>query len=101
MIRRPPRSTLFPYTTLFRSQVRLDETRERGVLARIIAAPQPEHAQTGDESARQPCGMAEHETETTEHQAEMTEHHGSLRKRVCCSSKANPRMAAAGISAQE
>src|SRR5438874_13597427 len=25
MIRRPPRSTLFPYTTLFRSQVRLDQ----------------------------------------------------------------------------
>src|SRR2546430_14027798 len=24
MIRRPPRSTLFPYTTLFRSQVELD-----------------------------------------------------------------------------
>src|SRR3712207_9324575 len=24
MIRRPPRSTLFPYTTLFRSQVKLD-----------------------------------------------------------------------------
>src|SRR2546430_10724274 len=30
MIRRPPRSTLFPYTTLFRSQVnlRMAETRE-------------------------------------------------------------------------
>src|SRR3712207_6882722 len=25
MIRRPPRSTLFPYTTLFRSQQRMDE----------------------------------------------------------------------------
>src|SRR3712207_8750025 len=25
MIRRPPRSTLFPYTTLFRSQLLLDE----------------------------------------------------------------------------
>src|SRR5438046_8629608 len=25
MIRRPPRSTLFPYTTLFRSERRLDE----------------------------------------------------------------------------
>src|SRR3989442_10664546 len=25
MIRRPPRSTLFPYTTLFRSVVRLDD----------------------------------------------------------------------------
>src|SRR5256885_8081903 len=28
MIRRPPRSTLFPYTTLFRSQVTSRKTRE-------------------------------------------------------------------------
>src|SRR3712207_9501707 len=28
MIRRPPRSTLFPYTTLFRSQAALDAVRE-------------------------------------------------------------------------
>src|SRR5690349_23375287 len=28
MLRRPPRSTLFPYTTLFRS--RIDQRRERG-----------------------------------------------------------------------
>src|SRR3712207_7488848 len=27
MIRRPPRSTLFPYTTLFRSERRLDRSR--------------------------------------------------------------------------
>src|SRR3989454_6233562 len=27
MIRRPPRSTLFPYTTLFRSHVRTDDRR--------------------------------------------------------------------------
>src|SRR2546422_11643856 len=26
MIRRPPRSTLFPYTTLFRSEINLEET---------------------------------------------------------------------------
>src|SRR3712207_8472482 len=32
MIRRPPRSTLFPYTTLFRSQAR----RERARLAREL-----------------------------------------------------------------
>src|SRR2546430_9141841 len=33
MIRRPPRSTLFPYTTLFRSEAALDQRvdRERGV----------------------------------------------------------------------
>src|SRR3712207_6949465 len=30
MIRRPPRSTLFPYTTLFRSRAAVDELRERG-----------------------------------------------------------------------
>src|SRR2546430_11538047 len=29
MIRRPPRSTLFPYTTLFRSDRRVDEHPER------------------------------------------------------------------------
>src|SRR2546425_9866348 len=28
MIRRPPRSTLFPYTTLFRSRARVGEQRE-------------------------------------------------------------------------
>src|SRR3712207_7016718 len=32
MIRRPPRSTLFPYTTLFRSQWRL-ETENQAVIA--------------------------------------------------------------------
>src|SRR3712207_6929888 len=31
MIRRPPRSTLFPYTTLFRSQRRWPLVRGRGV----------------------------------------------------------------------
>src|SRR3712207_9376863 len=29
MIRRPPRSTLFPYTTLFRSQAELDRHQDR------------------------------------------------------------------------
>src|SRR3712207_9020029 len=34
MIRRPPRSTLFPYTTLFRSGGRADEAREGADRAR-------------------------------------------------------------------
>src|SRR5256885_12307295 len=33
MIRRPPRSTLFPYTTLFRS---VGSIRERGLLDRVF-----------------------------------------------------------------
>src|SRR3712207_7046130 len=41
MIRRPPRSTLFPYTTLFRS---------RGEIARRLGHSQahPEHERAGD-----------------------------------------------------
>src|SRR5258708_23248196 len=32
MIRRPPRSTLFPYTTLFRSQVELNLVEQRATV---------------------------------------------------------------------
>src|SRR5437867_10789356 len=35
MIRRPPRSTLFPYTTLFRSQGPGPDAREAGALPRV------------------------------------------------------------------
>src|SRR5260221_8089464 len=40
MIRRPPRSTLFPYTTLFRSHV-------RRAAARAAAGGRPGHAHSG------------------------------------------------------
>src|SRR3712207_7570919 len=36
MIRRPPRSTLFPYTTLFRSDVPVHVRRERVVVDRAV-----------------------------------------------------------------
>src|SRR3712207_7622010 len=39
MIRRPPRSTLFPYTTLFRSPV-----RRRPAPVRVVDAPPPADA---------------------------------------------------------
>src|SRR3712207_9413075 len=43
MIRRPPRSTLFPYTTLFRSlQVLVDAVRDDGVAVARSAADAPE-----------------------------------------------------------
>src|SRR2546429_9039187 len=53
MIRRPPRSTLFPYTTLFRSQ------RETGVApqyAKRVAKILKENVQEG-ESADLPMGL--------------------------------------------
>src|SRR3712207_7974599 len=36
MIRRPPRSTLFPYTTLFRSAQRLDVLPDRGGQTEVV-----------------------------------------------------------------
>src|SRR5258708_29151440 len=59
MIRRPPRSTLFPYTTLFRSQVtprsgrvrRLDPVR-RHPAAPPLAPPRPGGAAPGRAVAR-------------------------------------------------
>src|SRR2546426_11626973 len=44
MIRRPPRSTLFPYTTLFRSVAR-DEAIERGVERQLRAFVRRDGAQ--------------------------------------------------------
>src|SRR2546430_7810663 len=40
MIRRPPRSTLFPYTTLFRSLVVAQEREERRALTALRAGDQ-------------------------------------------------------------
>src|SRR3712207_8116714 len=46
MIRRPPRSTLFPYTTLFRSPVRYrEETIDIGIS--IGVAVFPDHGEDG------------------------------------------------------
>src|SRR5256885_7305629 len=44
MIRRPPRSTLFPYTTLFRSEDMVDHSPfvwRRAMLAEMLNAPIP------------------------------------------------------------
>src|SRR5258708_21800098 len=47
MIRRPPRSTLFPYTTLFRSPDALDPAQERPP-ARSLDQPGPAGRSAGD-----------------------------------------------------
>src|SRR2546430_10215355 len=54
MIRRPPRSTLFPYTTLFRSphaigQARRDLTHDRPLAAIAIAAAAEDDAERSEE----------------------------------------------------
>src|SRR5437870_10499549 len=50
MLRRPPRSTLFPYTTLFRSRLaREDDDPGQGRQALLLSGlQQPETVQVGD-----------------------------------------------------
>src|SRR3712207_7800826 len=50
MIRRPPRSTLFPYTTLFRSYHTGGERTAVGV-AEVVSAPYPDPAAGDDRLA--------------------------------------------------
>src|SRR2546430_6415069 len=55
MIRRPPRSTLFPYTTLFRSRPECQARPHAGPLRRTgrhdVAVPDPSHrGPSGDRS---------------------------------------------------
>src|SRR2546422_6881734 len=53
MIRRPPRSTLFPYTTLFRSRVRRHRRAGRRVaLAEALEVSDPSLAHHQDDRAR-------------------------------------------------
>src|SRR2546423_11924968 len=53
MIRRPPRSTLFPYTTLFRSQrviqARAPRHAHRGAPDRLLGTPRPSAADRSEE----------------------------------------------------
>src|SRR2546430_13298448 len=74
MIRRPPRSTLFPYTTLFRSPckvVALDDPCSRSRREPPRALGIAEHARQG---LRQRAGIAEFEEEASrseEHTSEL------------------------------
>src|SRR3712207_8277352 len=58
MIRRPPRSTLFPYTTLFRSRpgddVRLRDARDRRADAAADLARAPARPAAGRRAPRRP-----------------------------------------------
>src|SRR5437588_8983007 len=47
MIRRPPRSTLFPYTTLFRSKCFVDYDREIALVADRVEAETGRHELLG------------------------------------------------------
>src|SRR3712207_8021315 len=48
MIRRPPRSTLFPYTTLFRSQHQKEDDRKEQTVQDLCHEDEPHQVDTGE-----------------------------------------------------
>src|SRR5256885_4578416 len=73
MIRRPPRSTLFPYTTLFRSGQVAEVTEERGVAHGLVNAPivaQVVHGKLDDRARLDIAARADVMTDPGRHRAE-------------------------------
>src|SRR3712207_8577008 len=66
MIRRPPRSTLFPYTTLFRSEgLVLDLCTGSGNLALALAHHEPRCTVIGSDLSADAIGLAQRNAEHT------------------------------------
>src|SRR2546430_7166097 len=72
MIRRPPRSTLFPYTTLFRSVPHLEHVGgdEGGGLAEAVAEGQPAAGEGGAELLLEDSDLRRSEEHTSELQSQ-------------------------------
>src|SRR2546427_8087816 len=75
MIRRPPRSTLFPYTTLFRSSV----SSSRHSRSHLGWAPQGHRWHSIDESAASgPCARSRSRSSGTDSRGRSEEHTSEL-----------------------
>src|SRR3712207_8660314 len=90
MIRRPPRSTLFPYTTLFRSRARV-------TCDRSAAGPRREHvpsrglrrmrSATADVAPRLPVPKAGHPLRTDRKSTRLNSSHANISYAVFCLKK--------------
>src|SRR5437763_10987382 len=85
MLRRPPRSTLFPYTTLFRSHI-FDERAQR-------SRPRPHHIVHGDDRARREVGAKQREVPLQDRKStRLNSSHRCISYAVfCLKKKKNPR----------
>src|SRR3712207_7067898 len=88
MIRRPPRSTLFPYTTLFRSaagELRLDPVQRRPPVLRRLAAEVLLHAELGDPAQPLRHGAGDEDRKSTR----LNSSHANISYAVFCLKKKN------------
>src|SRR5260370_26220728 len=70
MIRRPPRSTLFPYTTLFRSQAGAEGVGVAAPLGPLAPLAQPRHGRV----VPRHVGVDPHHLRSEEHTSELQSH---------------------------
>src|SRR3712207_8262522 len=84
MIRRPPRSTLFPYTTLFRSQIE----NQRWV-KRVIAEMGGKDAMIIDDSADLDAAAADIVTSADRKSTRLNSSHANISYAVFCLKKNN------------
>src|SRR3712207_7265806 len=87
MIRRPPRSTLFPYTTLFRSQSKhLDNGQDEAIELRLYP-----HVPARVEKKRVVCAPEEHrlgpELQTDRKSTRLNSSHANISYAVFCLKK--------------
>src|SRR2546422_7202887 len=73
MIRRPPRSTLFPYTTLFRSRHarQIAQRRRRGAHGPVIDPDEHEQDECRGADQGSPGGMRREQVRSEEHTSEL------------------------------
>src|SRR3712207_8536773 len=92
MIRRPPRSTLFPYTTLFRSVVRHEQGVRRtdppepGPDAQRVVEPDPVHARAVQRDAR-PLPVAQGDDPGDRKSTRLNSSHANISYAVFCLKK--------------
>src|SRR3712207_7953619 len=86
MIRRPPRSTLFPYTTLFRSKTANSERRH--AIHQVLRAATMEREQASDYILRRSDQVADH-TARDRKSTRLNSSHANISYAVFCLKKNN------------
>src|SRR3712207_7396633 len=83
MIRRPPRSTLFPYTTLFRSR----DQPDRGPVVAVVAGGVGVHDRAGDQRADQDADAVGGEGDEDRKSTRLNSSHANISYAVFCLKK--------------
>src|SRR2546422_4220415 len=99
MIRRPPRSTLFPYTTLFRSHRESDRVDDERLQGNVlpIRDDRDHPVGTGPQGVQHELGLAPAQVEDPGHAAgdrkstRLNSSHGYISYAVFCLKKKNPK----------